>query len=138
MAKETVSVNSLALLIVRVTLGVIFLAHGMQKLLGVFDGPGIAKVAKMLEGIGFMYPTLWAWILSLSETIGGLFLVLGIMPRLSSGFITIIMLVAIFRVHGPKGFFMANGGFEYPLLILVTAISFMLTGGGKFSFFDRL
>lgn len=131
------NLSSLATLVLRVTLGVIFVAHGLQKTFGVFDGSGIEGVSKMLEGMGFVQPILWAWVLSMSELIGGLFLILGIMPRISSALIVIIMGVAIAKIHGPKGFFAAKGGFEFQLLILASSLYILINGGGKFSFFDK-
>ena len=135
---EKAGVNDIALFLVRVTMGVIFVGHGLQKVFGLFGGPGIDGVTAMLSGMGFAYPGVWAWMVSLSEAIGGLFLVLGIMPRTSAGLIVIIMSVAIAKVHGSHGLFASNNGFEYPLLILVTAVFLISSGGGRFSFFDRL
>ncbi len=125
-----------AILFIRVTLGVIFLAHGLQKTFGLFGGPGVEGVTGMLKGMGFAFPGIWAWILCLTELMGGLFLILGILPRISAALIAIVMVVAIAKVHGPKGL-LGQGGFEYPLLILMTCISLMITGGGKFSLFDK-
>ncbi len=126
-----------AIFFIRATLGVIFLAHGLQKTFGLFGGPGVEGVTGMLKSMGFAYPVMWAWILSLTELIGGLFLILGILPRISAALIAIIMVVAIVKVHGPKGLFSMQGGFEYQLLILMTCISLMITGAGKFSLFDK-
>ena len=124
-----------ALLILRVAIGTIFLAHGSQKLFGAGNINGFAG---MLQGLGFAPPVLWAYAAALSEGLGGLLLLLGIAPRLSAGLIAIVMLVAIVKVHGAKGFFMAQGGFEYQFLILISCIALILTGGGKFSLFNKL
>ncbi len=129
--------TDIAILALRIGVGVIFVAHGMQKILGVFGGSGIGGFAGMLKGLGFFAPLFWAWIAALAEGLGGLFLLLGIIPRISAGFIAIVMLVAIITVHAPKGFFLAQGGFEYNFLILLNCVAIMLTGGGKFSIFDK-
>jgi len=128
----------LALLIVRIAVGVIFVAHGLQKTFGLFGGPGIEGVTSMVSGMGFQHPVVWAWVLSLTELISGIMLIFGIFPRLSALLIAIIMGVAIYKVHGPKGFFAMQGGFEYPFLILASSIALALAGAGKFSLFNRL
>ena len=125
------------ILILRITLGVIFLAHGLQKLLGAFSGPGIKGTASMLSGIGFTPPEIWAWVLASAETVGGLFLILGILPKTCAFVIAIIVIIAIVRIHGPKGFFITKGGFEYQLLMLSACIYIMITGGGKYSLLDK-
>lgn len=128
---------NIAVLVLRIAVGIIFLGHGMQKLFGAFDGGGINGVSGMLKGLGFTAPLFWAWIVAIAEGLGGLFLLLGVIPRVSAGLIAIVMLVAIVKVHGPKGFFMAQGGFEYQFLILMTCIALMFTGGGKFSLYNK-
>jgi putative oxidoreductase len=128
---------NLAILLLRVGLGVIFTAHGMQKLFGSFEGPGIHGVGEMLTGLGLSHPLLWAWVLSLTEFVGGLFLILGILPRISAALIGIVMIVAILKIHASKGFFASTGGIEFQLLILLVCISIVLIGGGKYSFFDK-
>lgn len=127
-----------AILILRIAIGVIFLAHGMQKLFGLFGGSGISGFAGMLNSLGFASPLFWARVAATAEGLGGLFLLLGIFPRMGAGLIAIVMLVAIVKVHGAKGFFMMQGGFEYQFLILMTCITLMLTGAGKFSLFNKL
>jgi putative oxidoreductase len=133
----TAKLTDFGILILRVTLGTIFLAHGLQKLLGAFGGPGIKGTASMLGGIGFTPPEVWAWGLALGEAVGGLFLILGVLPKICAFVIAIIMIVAIVRIHGPKGFFMMKGGFEYQLLILSACIYIMITGSGKYSLLDK-
>ena len=130
--------TDIGILIVRVTLGVIFVAHGLQRLVGAFDGPGINGTIAMLDSIGIAPPQIWAWVLAFSETFGGLFLILGIFPKLAALAIAIIMAIVIVKVHGPKGLFLTKGGFEYQLLILSVSLSLMFTGGGKYSLLNKL
>jgi putative oxidoreductase len=132
-----VSTLSLGLLFLRLGLGVVFLAHGLQKTLGLFGGPGIEGMSKMLAGLGFSLATPFAWIVGLGEFLGGLCILLGIFPRISASIIAIIMLVAIFKVHLKNGFFAMGGGFEYPFLILFCCLCLIITGSGKLSLFDR-
>lgn len=129
--------TDIGILIVRVTLGVIFVAHGLQKLIGAFGGPGIKGTTAMLDSIGIVPAQVWAWALALGEIAGGLFLILGIIPKLCALVIAVIMAVAIVKVHGPKGLFMMKGGFEYQLLIVSVCIQLMITGGGKYSLLNK-
>ena len=131
------SVVDAAILVLRIAIGVIFLAHGMQKLFGLFGGSGINGFAEMLKSLGFASPLFWARVAAAAEGLGGLFLLLGVVPRIGAGLIAIVMLVAIAKVHGPKGFFMMQGGFEYQFLILMTSLALILAGAGKFSLYDR-
>lgn len=126
-----------AVLVLRVVLGVIFLAHGMQKVFGAFGGGGIEAVAAMTGQLNFMPALFWAWVLSISEAVGGAFLILGILPRISAAAIAVIMLVAILKVHASKGFFMMQGGFEYQMLILAVSIFLMMAGAGRFSIYNK-
>jgi putative oxidoreductase len=61
----------------------------------------------------------------------------GLMPRTGASLIAVVMAVAIAKVHADGGFFMKNGGFEYPFLILMNAIAIIFSGGGLFSIYDR-
>lgn len=129
--------SNFAILILRLTIGVIFVLHGMGKLFGSFGGGGIEGLTQMLSGLGFGVPSFWAWILAVSEFLAGIFLILGVLPKMSAFLIVAIMVVAIVTVHGSKGFFAMQGGFEYQLLIIAASISLMLTGAGKYSLFNR-
>lgn len=129
--------TDLGILILRAVLGVIFVAHGSQKLFGTFGGPGINGVEGMLKNMGFFAPLFWAWVLSLTEGLGGLLVLLGVLPRISAAFIGIAMLVALLKVHLSKGLFLGQGGFEYLLLILAACVLIILAGGGKFSLYNR-
>ncbi len=129
---------NIALLTLRVVLGAIFIAHGAQKVFGVFGGGGIEPFSVLMENLGMTPPLVWAWTVALAELVSGVFLVLGILPRISAGVVGIIMVAAITWIHAPAGFFMKDGGFEYQMLILASCVCIMLMGAGKFSIFDRL
>ena len=125
------------LLILRIILGIIFMAHGAQKLFGIFGGKGIPGTISMIKSLGFILPVFFAWILAISEFFGGLGVVLGIFPRISSASISIVMLVAIFTIHISNGFFNMNGGIEFNLLLIGVAISIFIAGAGKFSLYNK-
>ncbi len=117
----------------RLGVGVIMLVHGAQKLFGAWGGPGLKGFSQMLASMGLKPALAWAVLVALVEFAGGIFLILGIMTRLSALLIGIVMLVAIFGVHWSGGFLAARGGFEYPLMILAGCICLLFTGGGRAS-----
>ena len=124
----------LAILILRLCLAIVFLAHGAQVAFGMFGGPGIDGFAGMLSGLGFKPAIFWAYVGAYAELIGGAFLFLGIFTRLAALLILIFITVALVKVHLAKGFFLQAGGFEYTFVILCICLALMLMGGGEFSF----
>src|SRR5437868_12001548 len=88
-----------ALLIARVIVGLIFAAHGAQKLFGAFGGPGLDAVVKDMGPLG--YPV------AIGEFFGGLGLIVGFLCRFSAASLIVIMVGAIVKVHGPNGFFLS-------------------------------
>jgi putative oxidoreductase len=120
--------GDIAPLVLRVVAGTIFLMHGLQKMSG-----DVSMFGKMLGTMSVPAPIFLAWAVILLEIIGGLALIVGFMTHWVSKLLTLLMLVAIFLVHINKGFFVQNGGYEFALLLLVSAISLMITGAGKWS-----
>ena len=122
-------------LIARVFLGVVILPHGLQKLLGMFGGYGFSATVEYFTSTGI--PSLIGALIVLGESFGALFLILGLISRISAAGVAIIMLGAILMVHGQYGFFMnwfgnqAGEGYEYALLIIGLAISVLISGSGK-------
>ena len=120
-----------ALLTVRVVVGIIFMAHGAQKLFGAFGGPGLSAVVGMMGPLGYL--------VTVGEFFGGLGLALGILSRFSAASIIVIMLGAIGMVHGKFGFFMnwagqqAGEGFEYHLLAIGLLLPIVIAGPGRFA-----
>ena len=127
----------LVLLLLRLILGTIFIAHGMQKLFGVFGGSGIGGFTEALGNMGILLPGVMAWVVALVEFLGGIGLIFGIFPRLSAIGIGLVMVVAILKIHLSQGLFASQGGFEFQLLILGVAIAIALMGAGNFAFFNR-
>lgn len=117
--------SDLALLIVRVVAGIIFAAHGAQKLFGAFDGPGLSEIVKMMGPIG--YPV------AIGEFFGGLGLIVGFLSRFSAASNIVIMIGAIVQVHGQNGFFLHNSGFEYNLALIGLMAPTLLCGPGEWS-----
>ena len=117
----------------RVALGLIFIAHGSQKLFGWFGGNGIAKTAEGFGHMGLHPAIFWAWVVIIAEFFGGLGILGGLLTRLSALGIAIDMGVAIITVHGKNGFWLHNGGFEYPMILLAATLSILIFGAGDFS-----
>jgi putative oxidoreductase len=123
---------SYGLLLLRVVVGGTMAAHGAQKLLGWFDGPGLGGVRKMLGGFGFRWPALMALGLALTECAGLLF-ALGFLTPLAALGIAVVMLNAVALVHFKNGFWAGNGGYEFNLVLLTVAVAVSATGPGRFS-----
>ncbi|MCL4396385.1 MAG: DoxX family protein [Chloroflexi bacterium] len=123
----------LGLFILRLVLGLGFVAHGSQKLFGWFGGGGLKGTAGMMNALGIRPASLWAIVAALSEFGGGLLLLLGFLNPIGSLGIMASMTIAIIRVHWTKGFWNSSGGFEFPLVNIAAALALALTGPGLYS-----
>ena len=129
--------DDVALTILRVVLGVVFLAHGSQKMLGLFGGYGFHATMGFFTHMGM--PAAVAFLIICTEFFGGLGLVVGLLTRIAALGIAGLMIGAIFMVHLPNGFFMnwagsqKGEGIEYHLLVLAMSAALLLRGGGAFS-----
>lgn len=131
--KLTQTNDSYGLLILRVFLGIVFMAHGSQKLFGLFGGYGLEGTGQFMSSLGLEPGYLMACLSGGGEFFGGLLLVLGLLTRFGALNTFIISLVGMFTVHISKGFFMSNGGVEYILILAVMSLAIMIEGGGKLS-----
>ena len=118
----------LSLLLVRLAVGVIFMAHGSQKTFGAFDGPGLANVVGGPHGMGPI-----GYLVSVGEFFGGLGLVVGFLSRFSAAANIVIMLGAILQVHGKNGFFLEKKGFEYNLALIGLLLPILIAGPGRYT-----
>ena len=120
----------------RLALGIAFIGHGAQKVLGSFNGPGWAKFTAYPAPFPFMRPP-WLWMAAaaLSELIGGILVLLGLFTRVGAFLITCVMLVAIIGVLWPA--FFAPAGMELAVAFLGIALALLVTGGGQASV-DRM
>jgi len=126
------------ILVLRLGIGVMFAAHGLQKVFGFFGGPGINGFSKMLSGLGFAPPVFWAYLAAYTELLGGVFLVLGLFTRASAAMLLALIITAAVKVHLGKGFFLAAGGFEYTFVIAAACLALVLLGPGRFSIFKLM
>ena len=119
---------------IRLGLAAVMIAHGAQKVLGSFGGPGFKGFIGGTTPFAFMRPAwLWLAIAALSELVGGILVGLGFLTRVAAFFIACTMLTAVAGVHWPNGFFAGNRGYEYPLSLLAMAIALLIAGGGQAS-----
>ena len=132
-----------AALVLRLVVGVVFFAHGAQKALGWFGGPGLAgTIHHFQEGLGI--PPALALLAVAAEFLGSLALILGLFTRLAALGIAVVMVVAVRLLHLQHGFFMnwfgtrQGEGYEYHLLVLAACTALMIRGGGSASADRRL
>lgn len=121
-----------ALLLMRIVLGTVFIAHGWQKMfvqkLGGEDGV-IADFAHQ----GIPQPELSAWLASGMELVGGALLVVGLLAPLVAGLFMLQMVAVIYLVHWPHGLFASNGGIELPLVLCAGLLGIVVFGSGRAS-----
>ena len=120
-------------LALRISVGLIFAAHGAQKLFGWFGGYGLEGTGQFFASIGLNPGVLMALLAGGAEFFGGLALVLGLLVRPAAASLSFAMLVAIFAVHFSKGFFLDKGGYEYALALFAASLSLLISGGGRFA-----
>ena len=123
----------LGLLIIRLVIGLLFVAHGAQKLFGWFGGYGIKGTGGWFESIGVKPGATMAVLAGLSELGGGLLFALGLVTPLAAVLIIITMLVAIVKVHGANGLWATANGYELNLLYIAIALGVALIGAGSYS-----
>ncbi|HEX9079936.1 MAG TPA: DoxX family protein [Desulfuromonadaceae bacterium] len=135
--------EQIAPLMVRIPLGLIFMAHGSQKLLGLFGGSGLSATFRTFEEkLGI--PPIFTLLAIIAEFGGGFGVLTGFLTRLSAAGISAVMMVAIYKIHWAHGFFLnatcAPGrghGIEYPMALLGMALYLLIAGGGSWCL-DRL
>lgn len=113
----------------RLAMATIFVAHGAQKVLGSFHGPGFEKWISITPPFGFMKPA-WLWLgaAAFSELIGGILIFLGLLTRVGAFLIACTMVTALAGQHWPN--FFAPQGIEYPLALLAICLALLISGGG--------
>src|SRR5438093_5910495 len=124
---------SIALLILRLVVGLTLAVHGTQKLFGWFAGPGLTRLMQGFEKQGFKPVWLWVSFVILGEVGGGLSVALGFLTPLGAAGIFGVMFMATFKVHWKNGFIVSKGGYEYTLVLMAVSIAIGLIGPGSYS-----
>lgn len=134
LARRLLETNeSIAPLALRIPAGIIFAAHGAQKLFGLFGGYGLEGTGQWMASIGLSPGYLMALLAGGAEFFGGLALILGLLVRPSALLLALTMVVAIAKVHLDKGLFMANNGYEFGLALLAISMALVFSGAGRLS-----
>jgi putative oxidoreductase len=126
------SLSDVAWLIFRLAVGLNLVPHGVQKAFGWLGGPGMGGMIGMFEKMGYTAPTLMAWLVMLTELVGGILIAVGFLTRPAALALLIFMINAV-MVHLPKGFFWTEGGYEYPVMWGAAALLLLIRGGGPLS-----
>lgn len=126
----------LAEALLRVVVGLSLVPHGLRMSMGYFPNSGgpvsnVQQFAAFLDQAGYRPGKLWAWIIVVTELVGGPMLALGLFTRPVA--IPIVILLALSIWEHRRGFFWNQGGFEYPLLWTAAALYFLANGGGRYS-----
>lgn len=128
----------LAPLALRIPVGIIYMAHGSQKLFGWNGGYGLQGTGQWMDSIGIHPGVLMAGLAGSGEFFGGLLLLVGLLTRPAAAVTAFTMLVAIFSVHISHGLFLSNGGYEYGLALFAASLSLLFSGQGKFAIDNAL
>jgi len=130
--------NDIAIMVVRLGLGIVFFPHGMQKLFGWFGGPGFSGTMGMFTN-NLNIPAVFAFLAIMAEGLGSLGLIAGFLTRIAAFGVGMNMVVAVYMLHWQNGFFMnwfgnqKGEGFEYHLLVIAMVIALIIKGGGALS-----
>jgi putative oxidoreductase len=120
------------LLFLRVVIGLVFFAHGAQKLFGWWGGPGLQGTKGWLGSMGFRMPGPMALMVAVSEASGLLFAA-GFLTPVAALMMASSMVVAIGSVHWRQGFWNTGQGYEFNLVLLAVPVAIAATGPGRFS-----
>jgi putative oxidoreductase len=126
----------LALLVLRVVVGVLFVGHGAQKLFGSFGGHGLQGTGGFFEQLGLKPGKVHAFNAGAAEFFGGALLALGLLTPVAAVLLIGTMTVAIATVHFPKGPWVTDGGYEYNAVLMAVAFAVTGVGPGSWSLDD--
>ena len=123
------AVRDAALLLLRIALGVVFIAHGWDK---VFQ-TGVDETAAMWEQTNIPQATLSVWVVSVVEMLGGALLVLGMLTPAAAGLLALDMVAAFYFVHLGNGIFVDEGGAELVGVLFAACVILVVFGAGRAS-----
>jgi putative oxidoreductase len=126
--------TDLALLVLRIAVGIVIAMHGFMKLGWVGKGGSPAGVAGWFDGqLGFKPGILWAWVTIFAEALGGVLVALGLGGPFPAAAVAADLVVVTIVAHLPKGFWSTNGGWEFPVPLAAGAFAIALIGNGAYS-----
>ncbi|WP_455661325.1 DoxX family protein [Pradoshia sp.] len=125
--------EDMGILIVRLVVGGLFLAHGAQKLFGWFRGAGLVGTAGWFESIDIKPGFFMALMVGIIEFIGGLFLMIGLFTPFAAVLLAVTMICAIVKVHWQNGIWNTDNGYEYNLVLFAILAAIALIGAGKYA-----
>jgi putative oxidoreductase len=128
----------IALLGLRLVIGLGFAAHGAQKLFGILGGHGIAGTAGFFEQIGLRPGRVHAWAAGSSEFFGGLLIAAGLVTPFAAAALIAVMTAAVLTVHLKNGFFVSENGYEYNLVLAAALFALAGIGAGEWSLDNAL
>jgi putative oxidoreductase len=128
----------LGLAALRVIVGGLFMGHGLQKLAGWFRGHGLEATGAAFESMGLRPGKVHAAGAGVSETLGGALTAAGLLTPLGASLLSGTMITAIRKVHAPKGPWVAEGGYEYNLVLLAVVFAITDAGPGEWSLDEAL
>ncbi len=123
----------LGLFVLRVVVGAVIAAHGLTKVGWFGSGSSITGVAGFFRGLGFRPSLFWAYVATLAEVAGGVLMILGLFGPLAPGVVAADLVVVTIVAHWPKGFWVSQGGIEFPLPLAAGAFAVALIGNGRWS-----
>jgi len=130
------SADSFAPIALRIPVGLVFAAHGAQKLFGWFGGYGLEGTGQWMTSIGYEPGYLMALLAGSAEFFGGIALILGLLTR-PAAIITAFTMIMALPVHLNNGLFVSNNGYEFALVLLAASVALAVQGSGNFSI-DKL
>jgi putative oxidoreductase len=125
--------TDLALALARAVVGLVISAHGAQKVLGIWGGPGLTGWTQGVTRMGMRPARFWAWTSAVAELAGGLAFAFGFLVPVVAALLTIQMGVAIARAHWAKGFWNSKGGIEFPFTLGAIAAIIGISEPGAYS-----
>jgi putative oxidoreductase len=124
---------ALGMTVLRAVMGLFFMGHGLQKLGGWFGGHGLEATGQAFESMGMKPGKRHATAAGAAETAGGAMLLTGFMTPVGATLVTGVMTTAIDKVHGAKGPWVTEGGYEYNATLIAGAFAIATTGPGPLS-----
>ncbi len=121
--------RDIALLVFRLVLGGVFVAHGVDK----FYLSGITQTTGQFSALGIPQPKLSAYLAAVAEVLGGAMLAVGLLTTFVASVLALLMVAAMYFVHLSQGFFVTGGGFEYVLVLIVSLLMIVVFGSGRAS-----